>query len=64
MELLNSDPQIFVRFAWTVQDGEYTYMDTWDVPQDEWNAMTPETIEARQREQYAKWREYMANPGS
>jgi hypothetical protein len=62
MELLNSEPQPLVRFAWTVRDNEYVYMDTWEMTQEEWDALTPEEIERRQKEQYAKWREYMANP--
>jgi hypothetical protein len=64
MELINSDPQPIVRFAWTVRDKEYVYMDTWEMTQEEWDALTPEDIEKRQQEQYAKWREYMANPGA
>lgn len=62
MELINSDPQTIVRFSWTVDDGIYVYMDTWEMPQEEWDALTPEMIEQRQQAQYAKWREYMANP--
>jgi hypothetical protein len=61
MELLNSQP--LVRFSWTVRDNEYVYMDTWEMNQEEWEALTPEEIERRQKEQYAKWREHMANPG-
>jgi len=61
MELLNSQP--LVRFSWTVRDNEYVYMDTWEMTQEEWEALTPEEIERRQKEQYAKWREHMANPG-
>ena len=61
MELLNSQP--LVRFSWTVRDNEYVYMDTWEMTQEEWEALTPEEIERRQKEQYAKWRAYMANPG-
>lgn len=61
---MNSDPQQMVRFSWTVQDNEYVYMDTWEMTQEEWDAMTPESIEKRQKEQYAKWRKYMANPGA
>jgi len=64
MELINSNPQPIVRFAWTVRDNEYVYMDTWEMTQEEWDALTPEVIEQRQQEQYAKWREYMANPGA
>lgn len=64
MELLNSDPQSLVRFTWTIRDAEYVYMDTWEMTQVEWDALTPEEIEARQKAQYAKWREYMANPGA
>jgi len=64
MELINSDPQPIVRFSWTVRDNEYVYMDTWEITQEEWDALTPEKIEKRQQEQYAKWREHMANPGA
>lgn len=64
MELFNSNPQPMVRFSWSVQDNEYVYMDTWEMTQEEWDALTPEAIEKRQKEQYAKWREYMANPGA
>lgn len=60
MELLNSNP--IVRFSWTVRDNEYVYMDTWEMTQEEWNALTSEEIESRQKAQYAKWREHMANP--
>ena len=63
MEIINSDPNPLVRFAWTVRDNEYVYMDTWEMTQEEWDALEPEEIEKRQQEQYAKWREYMANPG-
>lgn len=62
MELINSDP--LVRFSWSVQDNEYVYMDTWEMTQEEWDALTPEEIESRQKEQYKKWREYIANPGA
>lgn len=62
MELLNSQP--LVRFSWTVRDNEYVYMDTWEMTQEEWEALTSEEIERRQKEQYANWREYMANPGA
>ena len=62
MELLNSQP--LVRFSWTVRDNEYVYMDTWEMTQEEWEALTSEEIERRQKEQYAKWREHMANPGA
>jgi len=64
MELINSDPQPLVRFAWTVRDDIYVYMDTWEMTQEEWDALTPEVIEQRQQEQYSKWREHMANPGA
>jgi hypothetical protein len=64
MEIINSDPNPLVRFAWTVRDNEYVYMDTWEMTQEEWDALTPEEIERRQQEQYSKWREYMANPGA
>jgi hypothetical protein len=64
MELINSDPQPIVRFAWTVRDDVYVYMDTWEMTQEEWDALTPEVIEQRQQEQYSKWREHMANPGA
>lgn len=64
MELLNSDPQSLMRFTWTIRDAEYVYMDTWEMTQVEWDALTPEEIESRQKAQYAKWREYMANPGA
>jgi len=64
MEIINSDPNPLVRFAWTVRDNEYVYMDTWEMTQEEWDALTPEEIEKRQQEQYAKWREHMANPGT
>ena len=64
MELINSNPQPLVRFSWTVRDNEYVYMDTWEMTQEEWDALTPEEIEKRQQEQYAKWREYMANTGA
>ena len=53
-----------VRFSWTVRDNEYVYMDTWEMTQEEWEVLTPEEIERRQKEQYAKWREHMANPGA
>lgn len=62
MELFNSDPQSVVRFSWSVQDNEYVYMDTWEMTKEEWDTLTPEAIEKRQKEQYAKWREHMANP--
>jgi len=62
MEIINSDPNLLVRFAWTVRDNEYVYMDTWEMTQEEWDALTPEEIEKRQQEQYAKWRVYMDNP--
>ena len=64
MQVFNSDPQSVIRFSWTVQDGVYVYMDTWEMTQEEWDALTPEEIEQRQQEQYAKWREHMANPGA
>jgi hypothetical protein len=35
-------------------------MDTWEMIQEEWDALTPEEIESRQKAQYAKWREHMA----
>lgn len=60
MQLFNSDPQPLVRFSWSVQDNEYVYMDTWEMTQEEWDALTPEEIESRQKAQYAKWREHMA----
>jgi len=62
MEIINSDSQSIVRFAWTVRDGTYIYMDTWEMTQEEWDALTPELIEQRQQEQYTKWREHMAQP--
>ncbi len=62
MELINSDPQPLVRFTWTVRDNEYIYMDTWEMTQEEWDSMTQEQIEQRQKEQYAKWRQHMVNP--
>jgi len=62
MELLNSAP--VVRFAWAIRDDVYVYQDTWEMTQEEWDALTPEVIEQRQKEQYTKWREYMANPGA
>ena len=58
MELFNSDP--LVRFSWSVQDNEYVYMDTWEMTREEWDALTPEEIESRQKAQYAKWCEHMA----
>jgi len=64
MELINSDPQSIIKFSWTVRDNEYVYMDTWEMTQEEWDALTPEIIEQRQQEQYTKWREYMSNPGA
>jgi hypothetical protein len=62
MELINSDPQPIIKFSWTVRDNEYVYMDTWEMTQEEWDALTPEIIEQRQQEQYTKWREHMSNP--
>ncbi len=62
MEVINHDPQPLVRFSWTIHDNEYVYMNTWEMTQEEWDAMTPEAIKARQDEQYAKWRQHMANP--
>ena len=62
MELFNSDPQPIVRFSWSVQDNEYVYMDTWEMTQEEWDSLTPEEIESRQKAQYAKWRGHMTNP--
>ena len=62
MEVINHDPQPVIRFSWTVRDGEFVYMDTWEMTQEEWDALTPEEITERQNTQYAKWREHMANP--
>lgn len=64
MEIINSTPQSVVKFTWEVRDNEYTYMDTWEMGQAEWDALTPEAIERRQQEQYAQWRAYMNNPGA
>lgn len=64
MEIINSTPTPVVKFTWTVMDGAYVYMDTWEMPQEEWDALTPEEISRRQQEQYAAWREYMNNPGA
>lgn len=64
MEILNADPQPVVRFSWTIRDNEYVYMDTWEMTQEEWDALTPELIQQRQQEQYTAWRQYMANPGA
>lgn len=61
MELINSDPMPLVRFTWTIRDAEYVYMDTWEMTQEEWDSLTPEEIESRQKAQYAKWREHMTN---
>jgi len=63
MQLINETPSPLVSFAWTVRDNEYVYMDTWVMPQEEWDALSPEDIEQRQVAQYNAWRNYMANPG-
>lgn len=64
MEIQNSDPQALVSFSWTIVDGVYTYMDTWQMTQEEWDALTPDKIEKRQQEQYKKWRAFLDSPGA
>jgi len=62
--ITNQSPEQWVKFAWVIEDGDYTYMDTWFVPAQEWQALTPATIEARQMQQYNAWRAYLQNPGA
>lgn len=62
--ITNQQPEQWVKFAWSIEDGDYTYMDIWMLPAQEWQSLTPAMIEARQMQQYNAWRAYLQNPGA
>lgn len=48
---------------WSVVDEEYSYADIYTFTAEEYAALTPEDLLARQTAQYNAWKAYMINPG-
>lgn len=54
--------QNLVEVQWEVQDTDYPYMDTYYFTPEEYAAITPQELQARQEAQYNEWLAYMRNP--
>lgn len=61
MHIINTVTNL-VQVQWTVDDAVYPYMDTYVFTEDEYNALTPEALEAKQTQQYQDWLDYISNP--
>jgi hypothetical protein len=64
MDITTLTTEEIIRFAWRVQENEYIYMNTWEMPKNEWDQMTQADIEAKQQQEYKAWREIMGTVGA
>lgn len=62
MEIISKEPVKMIHFEWSVTENEYSYMDTWIMPESEWSLLTLEDIKSKQIAQYDSWKKYMLNP--